>query len=188
MSNIKLSWYALKVSDAKKTADKINRAISFLIENDPLLPYIKSCAILEKKKISYNKKNEPKETLINSFPPYIFIQAYLEDNMIKRSVIEFICKTISSPRLNIIGGYIDPRKISDLEFEKMSSSLKDQEEKNNYTNLKEGLTIKINNGPFKSMNGTILIINHDKRSIIAEIKIFGSSTEIELKFEEFIVE
>ena len=176
-----LNWYAIKVLNNQENKVKayLDRNNIRAIVNDN----IKEVVIPTERYYEKTKDGEKKLVEKKLMSGYILIQAELTEialSTIKHTpgVIGFLSYKDNS-KTSI------PNPLKDREVEqflgKRELSEDDVIEVEKYL---VGETVKINDGPFKTFNGTVVSFNEEKNRIKIDVSIFGRITSVELDFKQ----
>ena len=110
------------------------------------------------------------------FPGYILVEMNMTDNA--WHVVK------NTPKVTgFVGAGAKPTPLSKEEVEQILEQVKTAAEKPKpkYT-FDKGDTVRINEGPFASFNGTVDDVNTDRNTLKVMVTIFGRATPVELDF------
>ncbi len=176
MSENSKKWYVLRAigGKEKKVKEYIENEIArggfqdFVTQ--VLIPTEKVYQIRNGKKISKER---------NFYPGYVLIEAILAG--------EITHKLRNIP--NVIGFLGDtkggtPVPLRQYEVNRILGKVDELAETGEELNIPfvVGETVKVIDGPFNGFNGTIEIINEEKKKLQVMVKIFGRKTPLELSF------
>ena len=176
MSENQRKWYVLRTIGGKEK--KVKEYIENEVANMGLQEFVSQVLIPTEKVYQIrNGKKVAKER--NFFPGYVLIEASLVGeiaHMLRNitNVIGFLGDTkggdpvpMRQSEVNRILGKVDELQESGEEFD---------------TPFVVGETVKVTDGPFNGFNGTIEVINEEKKKLQVMVKIFGRRTPLELSF------
>ncbi len=176
MSENSKKWYVLRAigGKEKKVKEYIDNEIAIGdlkgFVDQVLIPTEKVYQIRNGKKISKER---------NFFPGYVLIEAALVGEVTHTlrnfpNVIGFLGDTK--------GG--DPVPMRQSEVNRILGRVDELAETDEELNIPfvVGETVKVIDGPFNGFNGTIEIINEEKKKLQVMVKIFGRKTPLELSF------
>lgn len=112
------------------------------------------------------------------FPGYILVQADLDTRLQhfirnRRNVTGFV------------GNEKGPRPLSDQEVEAIRSQMeRGAVRKPEEVHFKEGMAVRIKDGPFVNFSGVVEEIKEEKRKLRVLVTIFGRATPVEVDFEQ----
>ncbi len=169
-------WYVVRSVSGQE--NKIKSYIESEIKRLSLENLIEQILVPTEKVIQIrNGKKVSKERVY--FPGYIMIQASLVGevpHIIKsiNGVIGFLGETK--------GG--EPVPLRQAEVNRMLGKVDELTTQGDSINIPFviGETIKVIDGPFNGFNGTVEIINEEKRKLKVMVKIFGRKTPLELSY------
>ncbi|RIH66080.1 transcription termination/antitermination factor NusG [Mariniphaga sediminis] len=176
MSDTTNKWYVLRAIGGKEK--KVKEYIENEIANGDLKGFVEQVLIPTEKVYQIrNGKKISKER--NFFPGYVLIEATLVGEVahILRNVpnvIGFLGDTK--------GG--DPVPMRTNEVNRILGRVDELAETGEELNIPfvVGETVKVIDGPFNGFNGTIEVINEEKKKLQVMVKIFGRKTPLELSF------
>jgi transcriptional antiterminator NusG len=176
MSDIEKKWYVIRAigGKEKKVKEQIDSEVARLNLQDyisqVLIPTEKVYQIRNGKKISKER---------NFYPGYVLIEAQLAGE------IAHILRNIP----NVIGFLGDtkggnPVPLRQNEVNRILGKVDELADNGEELNVPFiiGETVKVIDGPFNGFNGTIEIINEEKKKLQVMVKIFGRKTPLELSF------
>ncbi len=176
MSNSVKKWYVLRAIGGKEK--KVKEYIENEIAKGYLQGFVTQVLIPTEKVYQIrNGKKISKER--NFYPGYVLIEAVLvgEVTHILRNipnVIGFLGDTK--------GG--DPVPLRQNEVNRILGKVDELADTGEELNIPfvVGETVKVIDGPFNGFNGTIELINEEKKKLQVMVKIFGRKTPLELSF------
>ena len=176
MSESVNKWYVLRAIGGKEK--KVKEYIENEIANGDLQGFVTQVLIPTEK--VYQIRNGKKVSKERSFyPGYVIIEASLVGE------VAHILKNIP----NVIGFLGDtkggdPVPMRQNEVNRILGKVDELAETGEELNIPYviGETVKVIDGPFNGFNGTIEMINEDKKKLQVMVKIFGRKTPLELGF------
>jgi len=176
MSDTTRKWYVLRAIGGKEK--KVKEYIENEIANGDLKGFVEQVLIPTEKVYQIrNGKKISKER--NFFPGYVLIEATLVGEVTHTlrnvpNVIGFLGGTK--------GG--DPVPMRTGEVNRILGRVDELAESAEELNIPfvVGETVKVIDGPFNGFNGTIEVINEEKKKLQVMVKIFGRKTPLELSF------
>lgn len=176
MSETTKRWYVLRAIGGKEK--KVKEYIEHEIANGDLKGFVEQVLIPTEKvyQIRSGKKISKER---NFFPGYVLIEASLVGEVTHTlrnipNVIGFLGDTK--------GG--DPVPMRPSEVNRILGKVDELAETGEELNIPfvVGETVKVIDGPFNGFNGTIELINEEKKKLQVMVKIFGRKTPLELSF------
>jgi len=176
MSDTTKKWYVLRAIGGKEK--KVKEYIENEIAIGDLKGFVEQVLIPTEKVYQIrNGKKISKER--NFFPGYVLIEATLVGEVAHTlrnvpNVIGFLGDTK--------GG--DPVPMRQNEVNRILGRVDELAETDEELNIPfvVGETVKVIDGPFNGFNGTIEVINEEKKKLQVMVKIFGRKTPLELSF------
>ena len=176
MSDSEKKWYVLRAIGGKEK--KVKEYVENEIAKGDLQGFVSQVLIPTEK--VYQIRNGKKISKERSFyPGYVLIEAQLAGEIahILRNVpnvIGFLGDTK--------GG--DPVPLRQNEVNRILGKVDELADTGEELNVPFviGETVKVIDGPFNGFNGTIEIINEEKKKLQVMVKIFGRKTPLELSF------
>lgn len=174
-----MNWFVLRVASNKEDSVRTTLLRKIKIENyDNLVNRI--LVPTEKEKTIKGGKQRIVEKKL--YPGYVFVEMQLEsDGRIPQDVFFLIKETTGVG--DFIGTAGRPSPMSVPEIEKMLLASKPAEEQPTVKmEFEKGDHIKIREGPFENMEGTVDEILPDQGKVRVIVTIFGRATPIELEY------
>ena len=176
MSDTTKKWYVLRAIGGKEK--KVKEYIENEIAKGDLKGYVEQVLIPTEKVYQIrNGKKISKER--NFFPGYVLVEASLVGEVVHTlrnvpNVMGFLGDTK--------GG--DPVPVRTSEVNRILGRVDELAELAEELNIPfvVGETVKVIDGPFNGFNGTIEVINDEKKKLQVMVKIFGRKTPLELSF------
>jgi transcription termination/antitermination protein NusG len=176
MSDSGKKWYVLRAIGGKEK--KVKEYVENEIAKGDLQGFVTQVLIPQEK--VYQIRNGKKISKERSFyPGYILIEAQLAGEVVHilrniPNVIGFLGDTK--------GG--DPVPLRQNEVNRILGKVDELADNGEELNVPFiiGETVKVIDGPFNGFNGTIDIINEEKKKLQVMVKIFGRKTPLELSF------
>jgi len=174
-----MNWFVLRVASNKE--DQVRRTLLRKIKIEGF-EYLVNRLLVPTEKVKTIKGGKQRITLKKLYPGYVFVEMKLEeDGRIPQDVFFLIKETTGVG--DFIGTAGRPSPMSIPEIEKMLQASKPPDESPTVKmEFQKGDPVKINEGPFENMEGTVdeLIPEQGKVSVI--VTIFGRATPIELEY------
>jgi transcriptional antiterminator NusG len=176
MSDNSKKWYVLRAIGGKEK--KVKEYIENEIARGGLQDFVTQVLIPTEKVYQIrNGKKISKER--NFYPGYVLIEAILAGE------IAHVLRNIP----NVIGFLGDtkggnPVPLRQYEVNRILGKVDELADTGEELNIPfvVGETVKVVDGPFNGFNGTIEIINEEKKKLQVMVKIFGRKTPLELSF------
>lgn len=169
---IKHQWYTVRVKSGSEKS--IIEEIKYQAKLNSVDELISDIAIPIKESISF-KQGKKVNTAKNIAPGYIFIKMLLSDKLIScirniPRVSKFLADSSGCPSI-----------VSEKEIHRLISMIKNSKDDKSYN---VGNEVKIIDGPFMSFTGIVEEVDEEKGRVKVKISIFGTSTLLELTFDE----
>ncbi len=185
-------WYAVTtfIGHENKAAENIKTRIQTYNLGD----FIFRVIVAEEKVPSVNKNKEPvmrrnKETgemeqkykIVNLYPGYVFVEMIMTDEVwyVVRNTPEVTGITGSS------GGGQKPTPITSREIEAVLKRM-GMVDSSMYENYHVGDLVKIINGTFNGVEGTIISIDKEAGTVKVDTIFFGRHTPVDVDFSEIV--
>ena len=174
-----MGWFVLRVASNKE--DQVRRTLLRKIKIEDFERLVNRI-LVPTEKIKSIKGGRQRITLKKLYPGYVFVEMKLEeDGRIPQDVFFLIKETTGVGDFIGTAGRPSPMKVP--EIEKMLQASKPPEESPTLQmEFIKGDHVKIKEGPFENMEGTVdeLLPEQGKVSVI--VTIFGRATPIELEY------
>jgi transcriptional antiterminator NusG len=172
-----MEWYVLNVFNGKEK--KVKENIEKQLEEKSMTKYVANI-LIPKEKYFQVKNGKKVKSERNYMPGYIMIQCDMNDELLStikhaNGVIKFL-------------GQDSPEPMRENEVKRMlekTDELKQTEEVFEHS-LIVGQMVKIVDGPFATMHGTITKISPEKKRVSVDVNIFNRKTPLELNIEQVI--
>ena len=178
-----MNWFVLRVASNKE--DSVQKTLLRKIKIEGF-PHLVNRIVVPTEKQKTIKGGKQKITLKKLYPGYVFVEMKLEkDGRIPQDVFFLIKETTGVG--DFIGTAGRPSPMSLPEIEKMLAASKAPEEQPAVKmEFQKGDHIKIKEGPFENMEGTVDELLPQQGKIRVIVTIFGRATPIEL--EHWLIE
>ena len=174
-----MGWFVLRVASNKE--DQVRRTLLRKIKIEDF-EHLVNRILVPTEKIKSIKGGRQRITLKKLYPGYVFVEMKLEeDGRIPQDVFFLIKETTGVGDFIGTAGRPSPMKVP--EIEKMLQASKPPEESPTLQmEFIKGDHVKIKEGPFENMEGTVdeLLPEQGKVSVI--VTIFGRATPIEMEY------
>ncbi|MDE6482727.1 MAG: transcription termination/antitermination protein NusG [Rikenellaceae bacterium] len=171
-------WYVLRAIGGKEK--KVKEYVEAEIRNRGLQDMVSQVLIPTEKVYQIrNGKKISKERI--SYPGYVLVEAVLEGE------VPYILR--NSP--NVLGFLGDPNDVTlgaiplrPAEVNRILGRVDEMasSEEVNETPFLVGEIVKLNDGPFATLNGVIEEVDNERKKLVVSVKIFGRKTPMELSF------
>ncbi|MCC7205368.1 MAG: transcription termination/antitermination factor NusG [Phycisphaeraceae bacterium] len=174
-----MNWFVLRVASNKE--DSVRETLLRKIKIEGLTNLVNRI-LVPTEKTKTIKAGRQKITEKKLYPGYVFVEMQLEqDGRIPQDVFFLIKETTGVG--DFIGTAGRPSPMSVPEIEKMLAASKAPEESPVVKmDFQKGDAIKIKEGPFENMEGTVDELLPDQGKVRVIVTIFGRSTPIELEY------
>jgi transcription termination/antitermination protein NusG len=174
-----MNWFVLRVASNKEDSVRETLLRKIKIENfENLVNRI--LVPTEKEKIIKAGKQKIVEKKL--YPGYVFVEMQLEDDGRIPQDVFFLIKETTGVG-DFIGTAGRPSPMSIPEIEKMQMASKPAEEQPTVKmEFQKGDHIKIREGPFENMEGTVDELLPDQGKVRVVVMIFGRATPVELEY------
>lgn len=181
-----MDWFVLRVASNKEDSVRKTLLRKIKIEGfdgtDDEKPFLVNRILVptEKEKVIKAGKHKIVETKL--YPGYVFVEMRLEeDGRIPQDVFFLIKETTGVG--DFIGTAGRPSPMTLPEVEKMINAAKPPEEQPEVKmEFQKGDHVKITDGPFENMEGTIDLTLPDQGKVRVIVMIFGRATPVELEY------
>ncbi|MEM7681207.1 MAG: transcription termination/antitermination protein NusG [Planctomycetota bacterium] len=181
-----MDWFVLRVASNKE--DSVRRTLlrKLKIEgydgSDPDKDTLVNRILVPTEKTKTMKAGKQKVVETKLYPGYVFVEMKLEDDGRIPQDIFFLIKETTGVG-DFIGTAGRPSAMSMPEVEKMIQAAKPPEEQPQVKmEFAPGDHIKINDGPFENMEGTVDELLPDQGKVRVVVTIFGRSTPLEIEY------
>lgn len=174
-----MNWFVLRVASNKEGPVRLTLLRKIKIEGyEPLVNRI----LVPTEKTKTIKAGRQRITEKKLYPGYVFVEMKLEeDGRIPQDVFFLIKETTGVG--DFIGAAGRPSAMSMPEIEKMLAASKAPEEAPTVKmEFQKGDPIKIREGPFENMEGTVDELLPDQGKVRVIVQVFARATPIELEY------
>ena len=174
-----MNWFVLRVASNKEDSVRETLLRKIKIEG---YEYLVNRILVPTEKEKTIKAGKQKILEKKLYPGYVFVEMKLEeDGRIPQDVFFLIKETTGVG--DFIGTAGRPSPMSVPEIEKMLQASKPAEEQPQVKmEFQKGDAIKIKEGPFENMEGTVDDLLPDQGKVRVIVTIFGRATPIELEY------
>ena len=174
-----MNWFVLRVASNKEDSVRETLLRKIKIEG---FTHLVNRILVPTEKVKTIKAGKTRITLKKLYPGYVFVEMKLEpDGRIPQDIFFLIKETTGVG--DFIGTAGRPSPMSTPEIEKMLAASKPAEETPTVKmEFKKGDHIKIKEGPFENMEGTVDELLPDQGKVRVIVTIFGRATPIELEY------
>ncbi|MEQ9459804.1 MAG: transcription termination/antitermination protein NusG [Phycisphaeraceae bacterium] len=174
-----MNWFVLRVASNKE--DSVRQTLLRKIKIEDLTNLVNRILVpTEKEKTIKGGKQRVIEKKL--YPGYVFVEMALEDDGRIPQDVFFLIKETTGVG-DFIGTAGRPSPMSEPEIEKMLMASKPAEEQPQVKmEFAKGDHIKIVDGPFENMEGTVDELMPDQGKVKVIVTIFGRSTPLELEY------
>ncbi len=176
MSDQTMKWYVLRAIGGKE------KKVKEYVENEIAKGYLRGFVtqvLIPTEKVYQIRNGKKISKERNFYPGYVLIEAMLVGEVVHilrniPNVIGFLGETK--------GG--DPVPLRQNEVNRILGKVDELADTGEELNVPFviGETVKVIDGPFNGFNGTIEVINEEKKKLQVMVKIFGRKTPLELSF------
>jgi len=180
------NWFVLRVASNKENYVKTTLLRKIKIEGydgeSPDKPHLVNRILVPTEKTKTIKAGKQKVVETKLYPGYVFVEMKLEeDGRIPQDIFFLIKETTGVG--DFIGTAGRPSPMSIPEIEKMLIASKPPEEQPQVKmEFEKGDHVKIREGPFENMEGTIDELLPDQGKVRVIVTIFGRATPVELEY------
>jgi transcriptional antiterminator NusG len=164
-----MTWYIIQVQGGLE--DKLKAKLEKKVQKDGLTDKIKA-VLVPKEKVKEVKKGEERVVEKKLLPGYLLVDMELTDEMWS------YMKKIGGVG-NFIGN-VKPKPVSEEEIQKFLKRQQTEEPKLK-VEFKKGDTVRIKEGPFENIEGTVEEVLTDKGMIKVVAIVFGRPTTVEIE-------
>lgn len=174
-----MNWFVLRVASNKEDSVRETLLRKIKIEG---FEHLVNRILVPTEKVKTIKGGKQKITEKKLYPGYVFVEMKLEDDGRIPQDVFFLIKETTGVG-DFIGTAGRPSPMSIPEIEKMLAASKPADEAPTVKmDFQKGDHIKIKEGPFENMEGTVdeLLPDHGKVRVL--VTVFGRSTPLELEY------
>ncbi|MBI1368677.1 MAG: transcription termination/antitermination factor NusG [Planctomycetes bacterium] len=174
-----MDWFVLRVASNKE--DSVRETLLRKIKIEGLTDRVNRILVpTEKKKTMKAGKTRITETKL--YPGYVFVEMKLEDDGRIPQDVFFLIKETTGVG-DFIGTAGRPAKMSVPEVEKMiAASKKPEDQPEVKMEFSPGDPVKIKEGPFENMDGTVDSLLPEQGKVRVIVTIFGRATPVEMEY------
>jgi transcriptional antiterminator NusG len=174
-----MNWFVLRVASNKEDSVRATLLRKIKIEN---FAHLVNRILVPTEKTKTIKAGKQKIALKKLYPGYVFVEMKLEDDGRIPQDVFFLIKETTGVG-DFIGTAGRPSPMSIPEIEKMLAASKAPDEKAAEVKMEfqKGDHIKIKEGPFENMEGTVDELLPAQGKVRVIVTIFGRATPIELE-------
>ncbi len=181
-----MNWFVLRVASNKESSVRQTLLRKVKIEgfdgSDDDKPHLVNRILVPTEKTKTMKGGKQKIVESKLYPGYVFVEMMLEDDGRIPQDVFFLIKETTGVG-DFIGTAGRPSPMSIPEIEKMLMASKPAEEQPQVKmEFQKGDYIKIKEGPFESMEGTVDELLPDQGKVRVIVTIFGRATPVELEY------
>lgn len=172
-------WYTLQT--LSNNEGKVKRTLDRNIRDEEMGDFIAEI-LMPVKTVKDFRNGKKRESEMKLYPSYLFVRARLfnDDGELLEGPWNFIKRTDGV--LGLIGG-MNPVPLKTEEINTIIQQMADAADKVvPKLSFNIGERVKITDGPFKSVSGSIDTIDNDRGRLQVSVDIFGRSTLVELEF------
>ena len=174
-----MNWFVLRVASNKE--DSVRQTLLRKIKIEGFTELVNRI-LVPTEKTKTIKAGKQRITLKKLYPGYVFVEMRLEDDGRIPQDVFFLIKETTGVG-DFIGTAGRPSPMSVPEIEKMLAASKEPEEAPTVKmEFQPGDNIKIKEGPFENMEGTVDELLPAQGKVRVIVTIFGRATPIELEY------
>ncbi len=174
-----MNWFVLRVASNKEDSVRETLLRKIKIEG---YEYLVNRILVPTEKIRTMKGGKQKVTERKLYPGYVFVEMKLEDDGRIPQDVFFLIKETTGVG-DFIGTVGRPAPMQVHEVEKMLiASQKPEDQPEVKMEFQKGDSVKIKEGPFENMEGTVDELLPDQGKVRVVVTIFGRSTPIEMEY------
>ena len=165
------NWYAIHTYSGYENAvmRNLKQRIESLGMNDKIFAVV--VPVEKKIKIKAGKRVEVEEKI---YPGYILVDMIVTDDS------WYVVR--NTPRVTgFVGAGVNPVPLSKDEIDLLFSRMGETKAKHK-VDFMQGEMVRINDGPFKELEGKISDIDHERGKVKVLVSMFGRETPVELDF------
>ncbi len=169
-----VKWYAVRTYSGHER--KVKEHIDKEVEKQGIKEKLPTVHIPYEKFVEV-KDGKKKSRVKNAFPGYILVETVLDKQT--KSII------LDAPSIiGFLGVKDDPIPLRPDEVKRIMEDGQEEKRMSVKAPFEVGSTVKITDGPFSSLTGTVQEINSEKMKVKVLIGFFGRSTPTELDFSQ----
>ena len=171
VSDSRAKWYVIHTQTGYESRVKkaMDQRIKSLGVKDRIFDIV-----IPTREITVVKKGKKSKTTEKVFPGYVFIKMILDDD-------SWLVVRTTEGVTGFVGAGLKPTPISEKEVQAIVKFV-EQEQPKFRTKFSVGEAVKITEGPFTEMLGTIESIDEDRGKVEVLVSIFDRETPVELDF------
>ncbi len=169
-SEQEVRWYVIHTYSGYENKVKAN--IEKIIENRSMQDQIFEVSVPVQDVEEIKPNGQKKIVQRKVFPGYVLLKMYMNDDT------WYVVRNTRGVT-SFVGPGSKPVPLSDEEVKSMG--IEDYVTK---CNFELGDAVTVSNGPFENSVGTIKEINHNKKTLVVTLSIFGRETPVELDFNQ----
>jgi transcriptional antiterminator NusG len=174
-----MDWFVLRVASNKE--DSVKETLLRKIKIEGLTDRVNRI-LVPTEKIKTIKGGKQRITERKLYPGYVFVEMKLEDDGRIPQDVFFLIKETTGVG-DFIGTAGRPAKMSVPEVEKMIQAAKPAEEQPEVKmEFVTGDNVKIKDGPFENMEGTVDKLLPEQGKVRVIVTIFGRATPVEMEY------
>lgn len=166
------NWYAIHTYAGYENA--VMRNLKQRIESLGMHDKIFNVLVPTEKKIKIkaNKRVEVEEKM---YPGYIIVDMIVTDDS------WYVVR--NTPRVTgFVGAGVNPVPLNKTEVDALLSTMNEDTKARHTIDLIKGDIVKINDGPFKDLEGNVEVVDHERGKVRVLVSLFGRETPVELDF------
>jgi transcriptional antiterminator NusG len=181
-----MNWFVLRVASNKESSVRQTLLRKIKIEGfdgeEEGKPHLVNRILVPTEKTKTMKAGKAKVVETKLYPGYVFVEMQLEDDGRIPQDVFFLIKETTGVG-DFIGTAGRPSPMSIPEIEKMLMASKPAEEQPQVKmEFQPGDHIKIKEGPFENMEGTVDELLPEQGKVRVLVTVFGRSTPLELEY------
>lgn len=172
-------WFVIHTLSGKEM--KVVDSIEKRMQLEEMTEYIAQ-VLVPQERVSEVKQGKKREMMRKFYPGYVLIEMdlYYPDGSINEKTWHFIQQTPGI--IKFIGGD-RPVPLRQDEVDGILSQVQQKQDKATpKVDFEIGETIKINDGPFVNLSGSIEEVDPDRGKLKVSVSIFGRSTPVDLEY------
>jgi transcriptional antiterminator NusG len=174
-----MNWFVLRVASNKEDSVRATLLRKIKIEG---YEHLVNRILVPTEKTKTIKGGKQRITQKKLYPGYVFVEMKLEDDGRIPQDVFFLIKETTGVG-DFIGTAGRPSPMSEPEIEKMLAASKEPEEAPTVKmEFQKGDAVKIKEGPFENMEGTVDELVPAQGKVRVIVTIFGRATPIELEY------